>query len=117
VQILNHITDEVVLQELGRRLSMARLEKNLTQVQLAEEAGVSKSTVQRLEGGEVATQLAALLRVCRALDLLERFDALLPEALPGPMARLKQRGKQRRRARRGKSADAMAKKWTWGEPS
>lgn len=93
-----------------------RLEKNMTQIQLAQEAGVSKSTLQRLEAGEVATQLSGLVRVCRALDLLDRFDVLLPETVPGPMAQLKTKGRERQRARRKKVA-AMPKKWTWGEQS
>lgn len=97
-------------------MAACRLERNLTQVQLAEEAGVSKSTLQRIESGEVATQLAGLLRVCRALDLLGRFEMLLPEAVPGPMARLKRRGRERQRATR-KSAVTGPKKWTWGETS
>jgi transcriptional regulator with XRE-family HTH domain len=90
------------------------LEKNLSQIQLAQEAGVSRCTLQRLESGEVATQFSGFLRVCRALDLLERFDTLLPEALPGPMARLKQKGRERQRAKRKKVA-AAPENWTWGE--
>lgn len=88
----------------------------MTQIQLAQEAGVSKCTLQRLEAGEVATQLSGLLRVCRALDLMDRFDALLPEVALAPMAQLKTKGRERQRARRKKVA-AMPKKWTWGEPS
>jgi len=115
MEIASNLVDAAILQELGARLAGARLEKNLTQAQLAEQAGISKSTLQRLESGEVATQLSGFVRVCRALGLLERFETLLPEAGPGPMARLKQRGKIRRRAGRQKSADAASKKWTWGE--
>jgi transcriptional regulator with XRE-family HTH domain len=92
------------------------LEKNLSQIQLAQEAGVSRCTLQRLESGEVATQLSGLLRVCRALGLLERFDTLLPEVVAGPMARLKQKGRERQRAKR-KKVTASPRKWTWGEQS
>ena len=88
----------------------------MTQIELAQEAGVSKCTLQRLEAGEVATQLSGFFRVCRALDLLDRFDALLPEAVPGPMALLKTKGRERQRATRKKVA-TVPKKWTWGEPS
>lgn len=116
MKITGILTDQAILHELGRRLAVSRLEKNLTQVQLAEEAGVSKSTLQRLEAGEVATQLSGLLRVCRVLDLLESFDALLPEAVPGPMARLKRGGREKQRATR-KKVTVAPKKWTWGEPS
>ena len=56
--------------EMGGRLARVRLERNLTQIQLAEQAGVSKSTVERLESGAVATQLSGFIRVCRVLDLM-----------------------------------------------
>ena len=65
------ITDEAVLSELGSRLAQVRLERNLTQAQLAEQAGVSKRTVERLESGSVATQLSGFIRVCRVLELLD----------------------------------------------
>ena len=116
VKIVKTLTDEAILRELGSRLAAARLDRNLTQIQLAEEAGVSKSTLQRLESGEVATQLSGFLRVCRVLDLLERFEALLPEPTLSPIAQLKQQGRRRRqRAKRSKESSAMAKQWTWGK--
>jgi len=111
------ISDEGILRELGGRLTGARLERNLTQAALAEAAGVSKRTVERLESGEVATQLSGFVRVCRALGLLERFDTLLPEAMPSPMEQLKSQGRQRRRASRKRAGTETSKKWTWGEPS
>ena len=115
MKIATQLTDKAVLQELGRRLAGARIERNLTQAALAEQAGVAKRTVGRLESGEVATQLSGFLRVCRALGLLERFDTLLPGFVPGPVAQLKLQGKRRQRAvgRRARSAAPTA--WTWGE--
>lgn len=113
MKISPHLTDEVVLQELGGRLAGARIERDLTQAALAEQAGVSKRTVERLESGEVATQLSGFLRVCRVLGLLERFDMLLPESAPGPMAQLKHQGRKRQRATRRKEPAATPKKWTW----
>jgi transcriptional regulator with XRE-family HTH domain len=116
MKIVSQLTDGAVLQELGGRLAGARLERNLTQAALAEQAGVSKRTVERLESGEVATQFSGVLRVCRVLGLLERFEFLLPEPVPGPMAQLKRQGRRRQRATGKKAAQGSAKKWTWGEP-
>jgi transcriptional regulator with XRE-family HTH domain len=110
-------TDESILLELGNRLANARLERNLTQAALAEQAGVGKRTVERLESGEVATHLSGFLRVCRALDLLERFDALLPEPKPGPMTQLKLQGRKRQRATGKRTISRESKQWTWGEQS
>lgn len=73
-------TDQMILSELGRRLAQARLGKQFTQKYLAERAGVSKRTVERLESGEVAPQLTAFVRICRALELVERFERLVPES-------------------------------------
>jgi transcriptional regulator with XRE-family HTH domain len=116
MKISPQLTDAAVLQELGGRLAAARVERNLTQAALAKQAGVAKRTVERLESGEVATQLSGFLRVCRVLGLLERFEALLPEPVPGPMAQLNQAGRKRQRATRRTSAPGGAKPWTWAEP-
>jgi len=112
-----HVSAEALLSELGGRLARVRLDRNLTQAELAEQAAVSKRTVERLESGAAATQLSGFLRVCRALGLLERFDTLVPESLPSPIAQLKLRGKQRRRASSAKTPDRPAKKWVWGDRS
>ena len=109
MEINAQLTDESILKELGARLAGARLGRNLTQAALAEQAGVSKRTVERLESGEVATQLSVVLRVCRTLGLLERFERL------SPMAQLKQRGRKRQRATGKKVAESKPTKWTWGE--
>ena len=102
---------------MGGRLTTARLGRNLTQAALAEQSGVSKRTVERLESGEVATQLSGFLRVCRTLGLLERFESLIPEAVTSPMEQLKQQGRKRRRASGRKAASEKPKNWTWGEPA
>ena len=79
MKITSEASDAAVLEELGRRVARVRLEKNLTQAQLAERADVAKRTVERLEAGSVAPQLAGFVRICRALDLVERFEHLVPE--------------------------------------
>ena len=118
MNITEKLTDDALLKLIGQRLAAVRLARNLTQQQLAEQAGLGLRTVQRLELGAAATQLSGFVRVCRALGLIEGFDALIPEAAPSPMAQLKLQGRKRQRARGGKAAPATpAKKWTWGEPS
>ena len=114
---LNYLSAESYLAELGGRLARVRLNQNLTQAELAERAGLSKRTVERLESGAAATQLSGFIRVCRALNLLERLDTLIPESLPGPIAQLKLRGKERRRASSAKTPGPPSKKWVWGDKS
>ena len=110
------LTDEAVLQELGQRLAKVRLARNLTQAALAEQAGVGKRTIERLESGEAATQLSGFVRVCRALGLMDHVATLIPEQTPSPIAQLKMQGRKRRRASGQKAASRKARRpWTWGE--
>jgi len=115
MKITKQATDALILTELGGRIARIRLERNLTQAQLATQAGVAKRTVQRLETGAVATQLSGFIRVCRILDVVERFDLLVPEPVPSPVAQLKLGGKQRQRASVSKSARPVIKQWQWGD--
>lgn len=109
------LTDDAILSELGVRLAKRRLELQLTQADLAEEAGVSKRTVERLEAGET-TQTSTLIRILRVLDLLDRLDALVPEPGPRPMDLLKLKGKERRRAS-GSRKQGDPGGWTWEDES
>jgi transcriptional regulator with XRE-family HTH domain len=115
MKIAKRATDDVVLKELGERLARIRLDRNLTQAQLATQAGVSKRTVERLEAGTVGTQLSGFIRVCRALDVMERFDLLVPEPVPSPVEQLKMAGRKRQRASTAKPAKPSDKKWRWGD--
>lgn len=111
------MTDEALLKLIGERLAGLRLARNLTQGQLAEQAGLGLRTVQRLELGATATQLSGFMRVCRVLGLVEQLGTFIPEPTASPMAQLKLQGRTRRRASGAKAAPARGRKWTWGEPA
>ncbi len=114
MKINKEATDAAILAEIGWRLARLRLEKNLTQVQLADQAGVSKSTVQRLESGDVSPRLSGFIRVCRVLDLVGQLDRLVPEPVPGPVEQLKLSGRRRQRASKAGVVKASPQKWQWG---
>ncbi len=117
MRITEELTDETVAQELGERLARTRLERNLTQAALAEQAGISKRTLERLESGAASTQLSALVRVSRALGLIDRLDALVPPPVPSPIQQLKLEGRKRKRASGSGVVEGAKKKWTWGDES
>ncbi|MBK7033748.1 MAG: helix-turn-helix transcriptional regulator [Ignavibacteria bacterium] len=117
MKIESTMTDEAVLRELGERLERERLARNLTQAALAERAGVSKRTVERFESGEVGMQLTGFLRICRAMQVLDALDLILPDEKPSPMELLKHKGKRRQRATTLRESDQPQKPWTWGDES
>ena len=107
------LTDEAILAELGGRLTQRRLELELTQAELAEQAGVSKRTLERIEAG-ATTQLSTLIRILRVLKFLDRLNGLVPETGLRPMDLLKLKGKGRQRAARKKKTSNNAP-WQWGD--
>ncbi|MCA9576250.1 MAG: helix-turn-helix transcriptional regulator [Polyangiales bacterium] len=115
MRIDNHLSDESVTAELGERLAALRVARSLTQEQLSVAAGISKRTVERLEGGG-STQLVNLIRCLRALDTLSAMDALVPPATSDPIDLLQRRGKRRQRVRARAEAPAPTPAaWVWGD--
>ncbi len=106
------LSDDALLEELGDRLTRARLDREWTQAELAEASGVSKRTVERLEAGQ-PTQIVSFLRVLRAMEMLANLEEVLPRPGLRPMELLKLQGDQRKRAPRKKEGDDT--EWSWGE--
>ena len=113
MKFTNLLTDDAVLLELGLRLQRARLDRGLTQADLAERAGLSKRTIERIEDG-ASTQMSSLVRVLRALEFVGGLELLVPEAGPGPMELLRRKGKSRQRASRRRDQEPDGA-WTWGD--
>lgn len=108
-------SDGGALIEFGRALAAHRVRLNITQQKLAAEAGVSRSTVARLEAGE-SVQLSVLIRLLRALGLLERLGDLVPPTEISPVQVLENDGKVRRRASSAREQKEQPKQdWTWGD--
>jgi transcriptional regulator with XRE-family HTH domain len=115
------MTDAAVLSELGRRLERHRLERNLTQAELASEAGVGQATVQRAERGE-SVQMTSMIKLLRALELLAGLDLAIPESIDLPVAQLEREQRTRRRRARGRRGhrgdprtEPAEEPWRWGD--
>ena len=107
-------SDQAALRTLGRRLARHRLNRNLTQANLAAQAGVSPLTVQRIEQGR-SSQAANLVRVLRALGLLDNLDALVPEPAVSPIQQARMRGRIRQRASSRSGGPEPSAGWSWGD--
>jgi DNA-binding XRE family transcriptional regulator len=116
MNISDLLTDDAVLGELGRRISARRIEMQLTQAMVAEQAGIAKRTLERMEAGH-SSQLSSLIRVLRVLQALSGLEALIPEAGPRPMDLLERKGKARQRAARKSAGKPGDKPWSWGDKS
>lgn len=112
------MSDDAMLGLIGSRLTELRLAQNLTQEKVAKEAGIGLRTLQRMEGGEVATRLSGFIGVCRVLGIAGRFELLLPELPISPMDQLKLQGKKRARASGGDESSVLKEEpgtWKWGD--
>lgn len=107
-----NISDNAALEELGARIARYRLNRNWTQDALAKEAGVSKRTINRIEHGH-STQAANLIRILRALGLLENLEALIPEPAISPIQQVKMHGKKRKRASSRPDKSEPKTPWSW----
>lgn len=97
----------VTLQRLGEHFECYRLSRNITQKELARQAGVSKNTVVNFEKTGAAS-LDTVLRILKALDLRDRLFLLVPDAKISP---LDPKAGKRQRARSSKHKPRTAIRW------
>lgn len=98
--------------DIGFTLARIRLSRNLLQVELAKQAGVSERTVKRLEAGKGAT-LDTFIRLMQALGLSNLLEVLLPNPEIQPVQTAARGGQPRQRAR-GVTI-ATHEPWSWDE--
>ncbi len=91
------MNNQAVLREIGVRIRRERLNQNLTQETLAQQAGVSRRVILDLEGGK-GCGLSSFIEILRALRKLDQLDAFIPDPGISPIQLAKLRGRERRRA-------------------
>jgi len=67
-------TEQEILKEIGSRLKKIRLQHNLTQKDLAEEVGLSVTTISLIEQGK-STTVESLIRILMRLNRIKDFEA------------------------------------------
>lgn len=90
-------SDQEILAEVGQRLRRERLNRNLTQLELAESAGVSRGSIAKVEAGSNPS-LNTVVRLMRALGIVDRLDLAVPEPEVSPLQLAASKGVERQRA-------------------
>ncbi len=107
-----------ILEELGERVARHRLNKNLTQEELARQAGIGSATLKRIERGSTSTQIINLINVLRALGLDQNLELLVPDVPPSPvqLANLQKKTlRQRARKKRKAPLNSDPPTWRWAD--
>ena len=72
-----------LLEKIGEKIKAARLKQNITQDSLAESASISRSSVQKVESGEIKS-FDTFIRILRTLGMLDEIYHLCEEEQLSP---------------------------------
>jgi len=65
-----------ILEQLGENIKLARKRRKLTTIQVAERAGIDRTTLYHIEKGNPSVSLGAYFNVLRVLGLQDDFMKL-----------------------------------------
>lgn len=106
------MSDRSIIGAIGAYIKHQRLEQNITQAQLAHEAGINRWTISQIENGESVT-LNSLIQILRVLDLLHLLGIFTIEERISPIEYAKLKAKKRKRARPVKQDHSPAEDPEW----
>lgn len=109
---LQSSSDIAIIKKMGEFVKYHRSNQNLTQSELAKNAGMSRSTLSLLERGE-SVNVLTLLQVLRTLNQLHVFEAFFEEPQISPMQLAKENQKVRYRVRKSNSKNASKPDSSW----
>ena len=112
MKISFYSSNEEVLKEIGDRIKEARIEKDITQKEMAGRTELSQRTISNLENGRDVS-FSTVIEVLRELGELQKLDILLPEGQVRPTEFVAQ-GKKRERAS-GRKDEHIDSNWKWGD--
>jgi transcriptional regulator with XRE-family HTH domain len=98
------MSDPAIIQELGTQLKRIRLQKNMSQQELALKSGLYRSTISEIENGRTAS-LLSFIQVLRGLEKLDLFGSLTEDIAVSPLSLAREAGLIRKRASSPKTYD------------
>ena len=93
---INAMSDNAIVETISAFIKHHRLEQNKTQSQLADEAGINRSTMVEFEKGQRANMITfiQLLRALNLLHVLKQFE-IQQQLSPIQLAELEQSKRKR----------------------
>ena len=89
----NSLRDDLLRKEIGARIVNLRVQRRLTQAELAKQSGISRFCLSRLENGVGGISFDSVLSVWRQLGVINSLSLLLPE-VSVPLADMVDRGRR-----------------------
>ena len=93
------MSDDAIIQTIGDFVKHHRLQQNITQKNLAEKAGINRTTLSDLELGK-RSQLITLIQVLRILNKLHVFESFEVKQQISPIKLAEMEMKKRQKASR-----------------
>jgi transcriptional regulator with XRE-family HTH domain len=115
MKIDDYTRSDLVLKELGRRIAQKRVRRNVSQEAFAQQSGISRSSLQRLEKGDGGTRLATFLAALRHLGVSEALNSVLPEEEASPIEVFDALSKVKTRKRASSSTRKAVGAKVWGD--
>lgn len=108
---INSMSDDAVIHTIGDFVKHHRLQQNMKQKDLAERAGINRTTLSDLEMGK-RCQLITLIQVLRILNKLHVFESFEVKSQISPILLAEMEMKKRQKAS-GQKNDSKHKKSDW----
>lgn len=112
-----YLSSHAALKELGNRLKAYRIYSSYTQTELAEQAGLSRKSIQNMEMGE-DVNFSSIIKVLSVLGLDSNLELLVPDSSKRPSYYLKNNVTLKRRSRANSNKiKNLNNDFKWGDES
>jgi DNA-binding XRE family transcriptional regulator len=111
IKNIQKMSDDAIIHTIGEFVRHQRLQKNITQKDLADKAGINRTTLSDLELGR-RCQLLTLIQVLRTLNQLHIFESFEVNQQISPIKLAEMEMKKRQKAS-GSNNDFTTKKSDW----
>lgn len=104
------MSDAALIETIGAFIKHHRIAQNRTQQEVADSAGINRTTLSFLENGDIVN-LSTLIQVLRVLDLLYIMDVFKIQNQISPIELAKIEQRKRHRASNKKDSDQPKNNW------